>query len=249
MNIDAWLVRVSHVSQLGLFLLTTGALYFTVIPLYKTAALEETMARKESELATTELKLKKSTEALSKLENRIYTFNRNELIEGLVYISPYCSGLMQPPATRSPDHVLGDKIFKVDASECFKSHFTKSDAKNLLSQNDYSTLKQNIENIADTLATNQKNAAEEIKSLPARALSDAEFLNRFADKPNELDQLLKKISPEFIKRVDRTKLAIQSATAEIELKFVDSVSNEIFKLRDIEWPENPATAPTRMPQE
>ena len=57
--IDVWLQRVSHIVQLGLFLLTLATIYFTVIPLYQKALLDEQIAEKELRLA----KLEKSLDA------------------------------------------------------------------------------------------------------------------------------------------------------------------------------------------
>jgi hypothetical protein len=48
-NIDAWLQRLSHLAQIGLVILTLLALFYTVLPLYKTALLEESISRKELE--------------------------------------------------------------------------------------------------------------------------------------------------------------------------------------------------------
>ena len=47
---DKWLPRLSHFSQFGLFIFTVGTIYFTVIPLYQKALLEEAIAKKEIEL-------------------------------------------------------------------------------------------------------------------------------------------------------------------------------------------------------
>jgi len=50
--LDRWLLRLSHFAQFGLLLITVGSLYFTVLPLYQKALLEEAIAQKEFELKT-----------------------------------------------------------------------------------------------------------------------------------------------------------------------------------------------------
>jgi hypothetical protein len=52
-RLDIWLPRFSHFAQFGLFLITVWGLYFTVIPLYQKALLDEAIAKKEIELAAT----------------------------------------------------------------------------------------------------------------------------------------------------------------------------------------------------
>ena len=48
--IDVWLPRLSHVAQVGLFVFAIGGFYFTVLPLYQKALLEEAIAMKEVQL-------------------------------------------------------------------------------------------------------------------------------------------------------------------------------------------------------
>lgn len=47
---DVWLERLSYLSQTGLFFLTVFTLYYTVIPVFQNASLQESIAQKESEL-------------------------------------------------------------------------------------------------------------------------------------------------------------------------------------------------------
>lgn len=47
---DLWLERFSYLSQTGLFFLTVFTLYYTVIPVFQNASLQESIAQKESEL-------------------------------------------------------------------------------------------------------------------------------------------------------------------------------------------------------
>ncbi len=38
---DLWLIRVSYIAQVGLFFLTTFTIFYTVIPIYQNANLQE----------------------------------------------------------------------------------------------------------------------------------------------------------------------------------------------------------------
>lgn len=49
-NIDIWLKRIGYLSQIGTLIVMIITIFYTVIPLYRTSALEESIAKKESEL-------------------------------------------------------------------------------------------------------------------------------------------------------------------------------------------------------
>ncbi|MBM3106203.1 hypothetical protein IIE18_13765 [Pseudomonas sp. V1] len=57
-KIDIYLSRISQLVQVGLFVTTLLTIYYTVIPLYKSAQLEESLARKETEYELLKLKAK-----------------------------------------------------------------------------------------------------------------------------------------------------------------------------------------------
>ncbi|HAB95245.1 MAG TPA: hypothetical protein DCE83_00155 [Enterococcus sp.] len=86
---DSWLQRLSHIAQFGLFVITVFTIYYTVIPLYQMAALQEGIARKENELAKLNLKVK---EAHSKI--RAYVVD--QVVAGMIF---ECSGLLVPPVS------------------------------------------------------------------------------------------------------------------------------------------------------
>lgn len=48
--IDTWLLRLSYIAQIGLFVFSVGTIYYTVIPLYQKSLLDEAIAKKEVEL-------------------------------------------------------------------------------------------------------------------------------------------------------------------------------------------------------
>jgi hypothetical protein len=59
-QLDVWLQRLSHLSQFGLFLFTVRTIFFTVIPLYQKALLDEAIAKKEVELKEANTELEKA---------------------------------------------------------------------------------------------------------------------------------------------------------------------------------------------
>lgn len=242
-NLDVWLSRLSHISQFGLFALTIGALYFTVIPLYKTAALEESIARRESELRTMNEKLEVATVALEKVKVEAYGRDRNDLLKKIAFVSPYCSGLMTPPGARNSDKRagLGDNLLKIDAAQCLRAEFEGSNAKTILTVEDYSYLKDTIENISTKLSKVQKKALLDIELVPERAAKDPSTLapmGPMAEDVERLDKLIEALVPGFLdNKSTKLQVAIDRTRSKISLDFSDLVSNEIHTILDIDWPK------------
>ncbi|MDO8776376.1 MAG: hypothetical protein Q7K57_48225, partial [Burkholderiaceae bacterium] len=112
---DIWLPRLSHLSQFGLFLFTVATIYFTVIPLYQKALLDEAIAKKEidlrdataavvlkegalklaqAELAKNTLALSEAKLALEQAELKTYVQKRGYDLNALVTFSGAdCTGL------------------------------------------------------------------------------------------------------------------------------------------------------------
>ena len=78
---DIYLARVSSLVQIGLFAVALATIYFTVIPLYKAAQVEEALARKELEY-----------ERLSKKVDILYSKNRKWEVSNLARRSIDCLG-------------------------------------------------------------------------------------------------------------------------------------------------------------
>jgi hypothetical protein len=242
-NMDVWLSRLSHISQFGLFALTIGALYFTVIPLYKTAALEESIARRESELSATNAKLEAATAALVKVKLEIYERNRHDLVKGIISAAPLCSGLMEPPRALGSDtsNHYAESLLRVDAGQCLQDAFQGSNAETKLTPDDLSNLKGAIETILTNLAQMQKQASLEIDSVPELAAKDPSILvteGSEIEDVNRLDRLINGIAPSFINESMKLQVAIDSARSKIYFDFSKAVVNEILKLRDLDWPKN-----------
>lgn len=239
-TLDAWLSRLSHLSQFGLFALTIGAFYFTVIPLYKTAALEESIARREAELSAMNGKLEVATSSLEKVKSEIYERNRKDLIEGIVSVAPYCSGLMTPPHERdaSENRELGYRLLKVNAAQCLQDEFKERKAETILTAGDYSHLKVTIETISASLSQLQKQALLDIDSVPELAAKDPSTLapmGPYAEEAEQLDRLIEELAPGTIDKNVKFQLAIERTRSKITMDYVGVVSNEILKLRKINW--------------
>lgn len=67
---DIYLSRISQIVQIGLFATTLLTIYYTVIPLYKSAQLEESLARKETEYELLSVRAKEILEKVNSWEYR-----------------------------------------------------------------------------------------------------------------------------------------------------------------------------------
>ncbi|WP_372029248.1 hypothetical protein [Pseudomonas kurunegalensis] len=239
-NLDIWLSRLSHISQFGLFALTVGALYYTVIPLYKTAALEESIARREAELTAMNIKLDAATASFEKIKAEIYDRNRKDLIQGIISVSPYCSGLMTPPSSpdRSEDRELGKHLLKVNAAQCLQEEFEARGAVSILTADDYLILKKAVESICNKLSEMQKKALMDIDTLPERAAKDSSILaplGPYSKEHEEFVELIESLAPGIIDKKSKFKSALASTRTKISMDYVASVAEEILKLREIKW--------------
>jgi hypothetical protein len=239
-KLDVWLSRLSHLSQFGLFTLTIGAFYFTVIPLYKTAALEESIARREAELNATNGKLSAATASLEKVKSEIYERNRKDLIKGIVLVAPYCSGLMTPPSATHTlkDIELGQQLLKVDAAQCLQNEFEERKAETILTTDDYLILKSSIEIISANLTQMQKKALLDIHSVPEQAAKDPTTLAPLgpeSKKVEEFDKLIDSIAPGLIDKNTKFQAAIDRTRDKIAYEYAESVQSAILKLLNINW--------------
>lgn len=239
-NLDIWLSRLSHISQFGLFALTIGALYYTVIPLYKTAALEESIARREAELSVMNSKLEVATASFEKVKAEIYERNRKDLIKGIISVSPYCSGLMAPPSSpdKSEGRELGKHLLKVDAAQCLQEEFEARGAVSILTADDYLILKNAVESICSKLSETQKKALIDIDTLPERAAKDPSILaplGRYSKEQEDFDKLVESLVPGVIDKESKFKSALASTRTKISMDYAASVTEEILKLREIKW--------------
>jgi hypothetical protein len=86
-RIDVWLNRISQITQLGLFILAIAGLYYTVIPLYQKAVVDEELAKKEVQLKELDAKI-----------NEMYASARKIAVAQVIYAAGAdCSGLLTPP--------------------------------------------------------------------------------------------------------------------------------------------------------
>ena len=251
-SFDRWLLRLSYISQFGLFALTLGALYFTVIPLYKTAVLEEGIAKKEIELKDAERQLAAAKLTLREVTEKTYVRDRSELVRDLVLSAvPRCSGLLRP-AVEPPK--LGDssaerQLLEIDVSECLKSELEARRPQEKLRKEDLEHLTNTVSTLRASLGKRRQEALKKIAAIPELAVRDRRILapkgpwesslEEFETQLRELDVRAKQILPQVRTR-DWEQIELQRAIrrtqAAIATAFEKEVRDDVFKLRAMEWP-------------
>ena len=148
-RIDVWISRLASISQSVLVVLTAAGFYFTVLPLYQKAALEEAIAKKESEL-------KELTAALDKA----YSRTRFSALKNFVFSAGVeCSGLMLPARNQ---HLIGkidppdrkpyaQETLEIDPKKCLLSRFERSKALNEIRAQDRTVLGEAVAKITQEL--------------------------------------------------------------------------------------------------
>lgn len=230
--LDVWLPRISHFSQFGLFVVTIGGLYFTVLPLYQKAVLEEAIARKEVQLAESEKSLEASYA-------RLRSFALREFIFGT---GVECSSLMLPPrALRtlnekpSPAPSKAEEIFSINAGACLKEEFQKSKSLKELRSPDLQTMTSYVERIATNITAKRESTLKEYQSIPQRAKTDPSILKPLGPFSERMLAFLSKSQPAAWIEANRFSLAVKETQSAVAHEYDAYIREQVATLRSIKW--------------
>ncbi len=228
-KLDIFLNRTSHIVQIGLFSVTLFTVYYTVIPLYKNAQMEESLARKELELD----KLNQATEDL-------YKKVRDMEAGSLASTTIRCTNLLDEKLEPSRKVMLD-----IDIPTCLNKLISEHSYESLR-ELDKLTLKDHARDIATKVAALQAeyrakrdSLADEIRNNPAIA----ESIKSQYKKDNEnglniaLFDLLKGLgmTQEQLDS-DRDSRLLEIGKSQIENKFSGLITKELIKIKDVRWP-------------
>ena len=228
-QIDIWLQRLSHISQLGLFIFTAGAIYFTVIPLYQKAFLEEAIAKKEVELK----------EASAALE-RAYVRAKSSILKDFVYFAgAECSGLFSYPGVELPlppfknplpaNPPSSERLFALDVPACLRK-VAEISLKDLRPE-DRKLFDQRLFTLSQELTNIRQKAMTEHDEVPKRAAADPNTLPPpVGYEGRMLEFLAGRESPEVHKqRV--LKATIDTEQSRIGDTYASTIRQKILTLR------------------
>lgn len=231
--LDVWLVRASHVAQFGLFLITAGTIYFTVIPLYQKALLDEQIARREIELNRIQDELDVAYKKIRASSVSTYIFR----------VGAECSGLLLPVdqnGEESGEKVdFAKRVLSISPEECLRREMEMTALKELR-PGDMSFFQAEVSRVGTRLEAFRKVALDEYSGAEQRARNRPLDMPRGPAARAMAEHLLTGQSEDFRRNVlaqiavDEERSAIGSAYGE---KFREEVSN----LRNINWPASKAS--------
>lgn len=228
-RIDVWLPRLANVTQVVLLCLTAGGFYFTVLPLYQKALLDEAYARKEFELKKVTALLEDKYGKLRQVAVRNFVFNADA----------DCSGFTE--MMRKKDYSADTKTnpFSIDVKRCLLDEEIKSNSLSELRPNDRVVFRTALIKVADEISTIQHDAEASYQ----RADSDINSSNieAYASKREFTAKMLsflvqnKMIKPDDIARQKR-KEAVEELKAERVQHYRNAVTAHMRVLMKMRWP-------------
>lgn len=230
--LDVWLPRTSHLSQFGLFAITIGSLYFTVLPLYQKALLEEAIARKEVELAASERSLQQSYARVRAFAVKEFIFSMGAKCSGLLISLPELRAPNEEPPLRLPK---AEQILKIDAGACVTEEFKKAQSLKELRLADAQILTSQIEQISAGLKARQQAAWETYVSIPKRAKADPLILKPLGPFSEHMFALLSKSQPREWIEANRFSQAVEETQSAVARDYSANIREQIATLGSIEW--------------
>lgn len=230
--LDVWLPRISHFSQFGLFVVTIGALYFTVLPLYQKAVLEEAIARKEVQLAASEKALKDSYARLRSFAIREFVFGTGAKCSSLIFPQKAFRALDEKQSSVPSE---AEEIFNINAGTCLKEEFQKAKSLKELRSSDLQVLASHIDRITANIAAKRESALREYRDIPQRAIADPSILKPLGPFSERMLALLSKSQPGAWVEANRFSMAVKQTQSAVAHEYDAYIRDQVVTLRTIKW--------------
>lgn len=160
---DRWLDRAAQISQLGLLAAAVFGFYYTVIPLYEKAALDEELAKTKAELAV-------EVRNLADAKYRVLSMSFGS---GISHSFPLCTGLLDDfPRRKEEEVLLSDR----DVVGCLSKSWEKSIARAGLTPTQIAKFKALSAPALKKIPTLQKQASSDYATYEVRATADESLL-------------------------------------------------------------------------
>lgn len=231
---DIWLQRVSHISQFGLFLFTVGAIYFTVIPLYQKALLDEQIARKEIELSRLQKELDSAYVKVRSSVVGSYAARAGAECSGLLLPVDLTVTLRDHPTYIERSH--SEELLSIRPADCLSKELSDTDLSELKTD-DLVYLQLKIVRISTTLEQRRQAAlarfgkAEETAKVGPHNMSNMGLAG-------EIAKIVLKDEPPEYQQSMLAEIAVGKERSAAAEHYADEVRSELLKLRDMEWPSD-----------
>lgn len=226
--LDVWLVRASHVAQFGLFLITAGTIYFTVIPLYQKALLDEQIARREIELNRIQDELDVAYKKIRASSVGTYIFR----------VGAECSGLLLPvdqTGEESGGRIdFAKRVLSISPEECLRREMEMAALKELR-PGDMSFFQVEVSRVGTKLEAFRKEALDEYSGAEERAKNRPLDMPRGPAARAMAEHLLTGQS-EDLRRNVLAQIAVDEERSAIGSAYGEKFREEVSNLRNINWP-------------
>ncbi|WAC43356.1 hypothetical protein OU997_13835 [Pseudomonas sp. SL4(2022)] len=230
---DAWLGRLSHISQILLCVFSAWALYYTVIPLYKIATLEETIAQREIELKSKNLELTTAKTAIEAANVELYVIKRNDYLRNMV--SGDLLECTEPQLFAlekfDPYSVVIDRVY----SRCINESFNRTKAQKHLQEKDYKYLSRSIDDLKSKLIDMREDMIRDMDTLATRARKDKTILEPKGPSLQKVDELYRSLGGTLLTEEEEFDQAVSRTMFKMVMDYSGTVHSEILKLRSINW--------------
>lgn len=187
---DGWLSRGASVAQIVGVVLALAGLFYTVIPLYQKAAVDEQLARREAELNAVEARLAEGKAEVYRL--RRDNFMRIATGSAADECSDVRRGFMPiPPAEAELERVYRLQL-NVDMVECVGRYLARAAEVRDLSPTDLAVWRNWATPMAAELEAQRQAAREKIAELPEKAQADPSVLEPVGHFARRMDEILER---------------------------------------------------------
>jgi len=208
--------------------------FYTVIPLYQKAMLDEEIAKKELELKATRKAL---VESYSKL--------RRYVIKSFVFSAgAQCTGLLIPPlgpeASREERNAERRAVLTHEVPPCLLTQLDKTPEVDSLKKSDRAFLVKQLNLIGQESEKLRKSALEEYDTLRSRVNADLNLLQP-PSAESFTSRLLKELDPYLSSQVsaELSRMSqINSALLAITLHYEHQLQQQILTINKLQWPQD-----------
>ncbi len=217
---DSWLSRGASIFQIVGIGLALAGLFYTVIPLYQRAAVDEQLARPEAGLKAVE-------SSLAEARTETYRLSRDNYLRNATRAAAdECADVRQSFMTIPPGAPESEFRLRldVDVVECVNRYLARADEVKVLNPADLVVWRDWATSIASDLEAERQSADEKVVGVRQKAAADLSVLESLGDFARRIDEFLSRYdalrTPEqrqerlhrlFDQRVERTQTSIATS--------------------------------------
>jgi hypothetical protein len=246
-RVDVLLMRAAYIAQVVVTIATIVGFFYTVIPLYQKAAVDELIARREAELKIAE-------ESLATAQREAYAQHRLNFVERFSRTAANdCSDVLrdimtpvahfpQSPEERAVRHAEVLKL-EIDVSRCLAGEIESNRAPTILSRSDLAYLDSRARDLGAKCNQDRNSAAQQIADLPVLSSTNPALLDSPGDATKYINDLQDKAALELHQPLSEAQLRARhvDAVGRTQERIARDYRQRCFQtlldaFRQVEWP-------------